>query len=130
MLKCHQNSNAALKVPFNAALTEGAKSVLTLITEIGISDNAIILIHHHRRGQASTEKLAALQQWQNKLETKIVGWSSGEAANKTANKKGYVEVRIINRGSKMNDTEKQPGMSRGFELSVKTIVAIASSFKG
>jgi len=64
-----------------------------------------------------------LKQWQERIDTKVGGWSPGEPANMTAPKKGSVEVRIINLGDKMDGACKLPAMSRGFESAVKTLVS-------
>ena len=98
------------------------KSVLTLFNDIGVADDTILLVHHPRRGQSRTEQAAALKQWQEKVKTKVGGWSCSEPTNATAPKKGAVEVKVINLAVKTDSTGKLPAMSRGFELAVKTLV--------
>ncbi|MFZ4859125.1 MAG: hypothetical protein ACOYL3_22335 [Desulfuromonadaceae bacterium] len=95
-------------------------SVLSLLSELGVADNTILLIHHPRRGQPLTDQSTSLLQWQKKVTNKAT-WSPGEQASSAASKKSFVEVRIIRVGGKVDSAGRQPPMSRGFELVVKAV---------
>ena len=108
--------------PTYASITE-LRTVLVLFKEIGITDNMILLIHHPRRGQENSEQAMGLRQWQERIGTKLK-WSMGEMANADSPKRGLMEMRIINAGTRETANNKHPAMSRGFEIAVQLLSGI------
>lgn len=102
------------------------RSVLLFLTEVGLPDNSFILFHHPRRGQSAVEQATALTQWRERIDVPVGGWVSAEPANKTAPKKGVVEIRVINPECGANKSGKQPAMSRGFEVAIELIASALS----
>ena len=111
-----------------ASITD-LRSVLELISEIGIAKNSILLIHHPRRGQDDNDQASALHQWQERIDGKL-RWSRGEPANADSPKRGLVEMRIVNGESSTTAGGKLPAMSRGFEIVVLILAGIDPRRKG
>jgi len=97
------------------------RSVLELLEEIGIETKDIILVHHPRRGQTDHEEAIAVKKWQQRINTPVRDWHSGETGNaSTTPTKGAVEIKVVNPTGKTNKN-KQPAMSKGFEVAIRML---------
>lgn len=123
---CSQLQNPARRWrgPVYASIGE-LRSFLRFLADVEIDGGAIALIHHQRRGQTEEEMKASLELWQSRIDFGGVSWLKGEPANKTASKKGSVEVRIFNSNG---STPLSHAMSKGFEVALIIIHRVLQKY--
>jgi len=59
----------------------------------------------------------------------IGGWFVAEASNATSSKKGIIELRVVNTALGEKQTGKLPTVNRGFELVIKLMAKVLSTFR-
>lgn len=117
-----ENRNRRWRGPTFTGVTE-LRSILSVLHELGVPAESVVLVHHPRRGQRDAERAEAFKLWQERTHCQTGCWVGGESANANAPKKGIIELRVVN----MVTAGKLPNVSRGFELAIKLL---AKSFLG